>query len=528
MKKLLSTLALLVGTACADQSVTQYVGTVMNDASPEAEGSLRLTLYTRTDTSFSGVIELGPPAHGTGGAYLWHEGSELRISSVAATGGDTIFWMSKLTDEGLGGKFEVTGGPRAGQGGTWRAHLTKGPPATPATLRLPNGRPRAPLSALWPIVLVLAIGLGLTRWVRRAPKRVAGDVATAPAVRLRFDIEPGVSGWLAFFVVAQAIGIIVALTGFSKARNEYTTSIGLGSLVIGMQPLLVLEMTLHVLLPLVAATGIVLVVRRSRYAPRFWFGWLLFSGAYLTVDAVAAQHARSILSGVLGASYDAATANFTSLLISMARGAVASVVWALYWARSERVRVTFGAAALDRTALPLPVMSPSAIDSPAPGRRRRIVVRTIGATVGVIVVLFFIGLWQTRVTAYSVPAGSDIRTTVAGQWTWTTDTEGCANAHTIAFSDDGTVMTIVQPSRTISSTDVTTTYDIKLATQSMIRGAIRGETRLDKDSKPVVWDLVLVGPNTYRWRRNDWTTAWGYTPSIVRCPDATPNGTRSR
>src|SRR6185503_19332508 len=159
------------------------------------------------------------------------------------------FWMSKLTDEGLGGKFEVTGGPRAGQGGTGRAHLTKGPPATPATLRLPNGRPRAPLSALWPIVLVLAIGLGLTRWVRRAPKRVAGDVATAPAVRLRFDIEPGVSGWLAFFVVAQAIGIIVALTGFSKARNEYTTSIGLGSLVIGMQPLLVLEMTLHVLLP---------------------------------------------------------------------------------------------------------------------------------------------------------------------------------------------------------------------------------------------------------------------------------------
>jgi len=499
----------------------------MNEASPEAAGSLRLTLFARTDTSFTGVIELGPPAHGTGGAYVWHEGSELRISSVAASSGDTIYWTSKLTDEGIGGKFEITGGPREGQGGTWRARLTKGPPATVETLRLPNRGPRTPTTAMWPVLVVLAIGVGLTYWVRTAPERMIASAATAPRIRLLNDRTPGISGWLLLFVIGQGASILSSLIQFGSFRKEYTESMGVGAIVAGMQPLLVLELTLQILAPLLVVVGIILAVRHHRYAPRYWFSYLAFSVVFLALDLAMMYHIKARLGALLGATYLAASTQYDLIARGLLRALVVSTLWAVYWTRSERVRVTFGAAALDRTALPLPGGTSETLDAPAitgtaavPGRRRRVVLRTIGAIIGVTAISVAIGLWQTHITPYSVPSGTDIRKTVAGRWTWVSDSAGCANAHVISFSDDGKVMTIFQPSHKVSEADVTTTYDIKLTSPSMIRGAIRGETRLDKDGKPVVWDLVLVGPDAYRWRRNDWFSAWGYTGSIMRCPAA--------
>jgi len=110
VKKLLAALALLTSAACGDQAVTQYAGTVMSEASPEIEGSLRLTFFERTDTSLSGVVELRGQVQGTGSAYAWYEGPELRIVTAGARTADTILWTSRLADEGLGGRYEVTGG----------------------------------------------------------------------------------------------------------------------------------------------------------------------------------------------------------------------------------------------------------------------------------------------------------------------------------------------------------------------------------------------------------------------------------
>lgn len=86
---------------------------------------------------------------------------------------------------------------------------------------------------------------------------------------------------------------------------------------------------------------------------------------------------------------------------------------------------------------------------------------------------------------------------------------------------------------TITSRDIgtpsPTVYDILGVTRSSIRGAIRGETRLTTSGHPVIWDLVLTGPDEYRWQRTDWAhTPWNYTGSIRRCPVATAATGESR
>ena len=50
-----------------------------------------------------------------------------------------------------------------------------------------------------------------------------------------------------------------------------------------------------------------------------------------------------------------------------------------------------------------------------------------------------------------------------------------------------------------------------------IRGKIRGETRLDDDGVPVVWDLVMTSEDSYRWERADWAALMGGTEEIERC-----------
>jgi hypothetical protein len=45
----------------------------------------------------------------------------------------------------------------------------------------------------------------------------------------------------------------------------------------------------------------------------------------------------------------------------------------------------------------------------------------------------------------------------------------------------------------------------------------RGETDLNADSTPIVWDLMLRSPNTYAWHRSDWRST-AFTHELRRCP----------
>lgn len=137
---------------------------------------------------------------------------------------------------------------------------------------------------------------------------------------------------------------------------------------------------------------------------------------------------------------------------------------------------------------------------------------------GVFVFVVALGLWSLSHNGYAFP-DRDLPTHLAGRWDWSTRAHQCDDsAHVITFSRDRKTMTIAMPP-SASDTGWSATYDILSLTPSRLRGAIRGEKRLTASGEPVVWDLVMFGPNEYHWQRTDWKP-WEYTAGVVRCdPD---------
>ena len=134
------------------------------------------------------------------------------------------------------------------------------------------------------------------------------------------------------------------------------------------------------------------------------------------------------------------------------------------------------------------------------------------------------GMWSLSSRGYVFP-DRDLATHLSGPWDWSTHAHRCDDgvAHVIAFSPDRRTMTISLP-RSAADTGWTATYDIMSLTPSRLRGAIRGETRLTDGGKPVVWDLVMFGPDEYHWQRTDWKS-WQYTAGIFRYPAQSPGTT---
>ncbi|HYK82468.1 MAG TPA: hypothetical protein VEU55_04935 [Gemmatimonadales bacterium] len=129
-------------------------------------------------------------------------------------------------------------------------------------------------------------------------------------------------------------------------------------------------------------------------------------------------------------------------------------------------------------------------------------------------------VWYLR--PYEVPPDTDIFAAVAGTWAWTTADSGCSRDwHRITFTADHTVMTIKNSKpykRPDGRLDSVAVYDIQTHTRSLIRGAIRGETRVTPAGRAVVWDLVLRSPDRYAWHRTDWFDG-AYTRQVRRCPE---------
>jgi hypothetical protein len=317
----------------------------MTDAAPDSAAALTLTFWAHTDTSFGGYLRVGPPVSVGGGAYGWHDDGALQIATVS-NAGDTVIWTSRAVDTLIGGHYRVTGGPHDGQAGTWRARLQRGSAATQASLRK-RDRTAVTMGAVLGAVAVLVLVLAVARWIRREPLPPLppqGDAWSAFA-RLRC-----ISGFLAWFLIGQSVAPVIALARLPAATDMIRDSWPLGALSPLMHPLLVLELVFHVAQVIVPLGGVFLIIKRSRFAPRYWFAYLAVLALYAVVDIGGAAIFSDQLAHYVptDASSNAEQAGARS---SNLRLLLWSAVWALYWLRSERVRATFGSTALpSRTA----------------------------------------------------------------------------------------------------------------------------------------------------------------------------------
>jgi hypothetical protein len=157
-------------------------------------------------------------------------------------------------------------------------------------------------------------------------------------------------------------------------------------------------------------------------------------------------------------------------------------------------------------------------------------IRDVALLLGIpLVAIFAIGmtllaLWSPwRIETYQAPSGTSVTELVAGVWDGDDAPDRCvANPHRIGFSPDTLLMVVTHKEPWTDSTGVRrqiAEYDILQVSADRIRGQIRGETQMTSAGEPVVWEVVLVSPNSYRWRRTD-LGVFGFTGSVSRCPEA--------
>jgi len=133
------------------------------------------------------------------------------------------------------------------------------------------------------------------------------------------------------------------------------------------------------------------------------------------------------------------------------------------------------------------------------------------------------GIFRPTIHRYDLPDGTDIFSVVEGTWGWVDGDASCAtNPHTITFNADRSLMMIVfrndhTPKKDqFDKENSKAHYEVRGHSRSHIRGFMLDEKRLTDTGELVLWDLVLTGPNSYRWHRTDWPDD-GYTGEVVRC-----------
>jgi hypothetical protein len=288
---------------------------------------------------------VGDPVGRGGGLWARHDGTALKLFSVTDDG-DTTIWVSAKSGDAIGGNYEVTGGVSKGLGGTWRARLVSGPPATrEALLGAQRGAALLPLEAVWPALLFFLLLGACVRWVLTAP------TPHAEALRDPFGIgETSVGGWLALFAFGQVVGI--AMVAY-ECRNLLdflgNGTWELGAAVPGLRGVVVVEKLVTITRLVAMIVGLRLIMIRSRYAPRFWFAYLVLVAAYLLADQAAAPWLESQSRAVAGPPRsDGFDATSTRPHLSGLQSTVVLLLWSWYWCNSARVRARFGLGALDK------------------------------------------------------------------------------------------------------------------------------------------------------------------------------------
>jgi hypothetical protein len=135
--------------------------------------------------------------------------------------------------------------------------------------------------------------------------------------------------------------------------------------------------------------------------------------------------------------------------------------------------------------------------------------RVAVALAPILVALLALGMWGVS-ALLRMPEDADVFAVVPGTWGSVDGDNTCAgNPHTITIAAD-------RLSMTYRDTTGTYVYDIVEHDIGRIRGVIRGEDRKTDAGAPVVWDLLLRGPDMYVWHRTDWPAIMT-TGLIVRC-----------
>lgn len=102
---------------------------------------------------------------------------------------------------------------------------------------------------------------------------------------------------------------------------------------------------------------------------------------------------------------------------------------------------------------------------------------------------------------------------------WTDPSTTCEeNPHSISFSDDRLQLTLSYARVTphLLEPDPVAVYEVESANAVSAHVRLRGENRLDEVGAPVTWDIIVLSPDAYCWRRSDWPPH-ACTPARARC-----------
>jgi uncharacterized protein DUF2569 len=159
------------------------------------------------------------------------------------------------------------------------------------------------------------------------------------------EFERGFHGWLVFFFVTTCLAVLVRAFLVVQAAQIALLAghMGQAQLVVASLARLLIEF----LLLAAMLYGLRLFLHEDRRTPTYWAAFFLIS-----VPGTLASYA---LLAVLIASYQNmsfGTAFWETLSPNGLPGIAVYLVWALYWMRSKRVRLTYGAGAFESLSGP--------------------------------------------------------------------------------------------------------------------------------------------------------------------------------
>ena len=331
------------------QNADVYRGTVVNSGLRDHPATLELSIFQRSDTLTTGWLEIGKPLGGSGlGTVVLRDLDSLYLVTVSPTN-DTIVWASGTRSGTLGGVYWIKGGRYAGQGGTWRL----------------EPQPHLSVAALTLVALFIAVAVLLAlyvmstyacapwwRWRTRTP-------LPALTSQQRQNLS-SVGGWLALIVVSSGFVMVYLLFSIGEVGDSLGSTWRLATAVPAMRGMLLIESVAHLFQLMGLATGIVLILRRSPVAPPFWVGFLALLALYVLWDGAAAPALANTLTERLGTGGAEMTRQVSATEAQNRQTLLRAAIWALYWIKSKRVRLTFSPFPESSTALGEAVVEPGA------------------------------------------------------------------------------------------------------------------------------------------------------------------------